>query len=80
MQNRNNFLKQQLCLTSGTSSNAIVKQTAKLVKGFNFDEKQKIMKSANLPSASISAEALISMKVDLGIPWEKLNKMGRYYV
>ena len=65
-------------ISTGGSSNSLVEQASKLVKTFPETDREIILRQANVPSPQISAEAMISMKVDIGIPWEKLKKMGRY--
>jgi len=36
-----------------------------------------ILPAQKIPSASIPEDALVAMKVDMGIPWEKLKTMSR---
>jgi len=67
---------------SGASKDAVSVQTGKLVKSFDVEQRTEIIKNAQIPSASIPedalvANALVAMKVDMGIPWEKLKTMSR---
>lgn len=62
---------------SGGGAETLVTQTSKLVKSFTEEDKEKILSQADVFPSVISAETMIAMKVDLGIPWEKLKKMGR---
>ncbi|XP_057308721.1 uncharacterized protein LOC130647029 [Hydractinia symbiolongicarpus] len=78
IQNRTKFLKNQLIATSGKTKNVIIKQTGKVVKSFSSNDRQSILSNANNPQAEIDAESLVAMKVDMGIPWEKLKTMGRW--
>ena len=77
LRSRNQFLKGQLELTTGGNIDDQVKQTAKLVNSFELKEKEKIMERANLPSRYISAEEMVAIKIDTGIPWERLKKLSR---
>ena len=78
--NRNKFLFTQMEISTVGSSNSFVKQASKLVKTFPETDRKQILRQVDFPSPQISAEATISMKVDIGIPWENLKKMGRYKV
>jgi len=62
---------------SGASKDAVSVQTGKLVKSFDVEQRTEIIKNAQIPSASIPEDALVAMKVDMGIPWEKLKTMSR---
>lgn len=76
LRNRNQFLKNQLKITSGPDP---VDQAANFVKSFRGEEQEDLMKKADLIVPSISAEQMVAIKVDTGIPWEKLKKLSRYY-
>ena len=75
--NRNNFIKSQLQLATGGGKQAMINQTSKLITSLTPDDKNKILKKAKIASTDISAEAMVAMKANLGIPWEKLIKLGR---
>ena len=51
-----------------------------MIKSFGKQERAEINKSSNIPNVEIGKQALVAMKVDLGIPWEKLKTMSRYTV
>lgn len=67
----------QLKITTGGSTEAIVKQTSKIINSLSVHAKKKIAANTRL-SSTLSAESMVSMKADLGIPWEKMIKMARY--
>lgn len=64
----------QMQLTRGS---AVVEQTAHLVKSFSDTDKNKIIKHAKVSKTVLTAETLVSMKIDIGITWAKLFKMAR---
>jgi len=74
---RNQFLKNQLDLAAG-SQDAKIALTSKLVTSFNQNEKEIILKNADVTSPKITAEEMVAIKIDTGIPWEKLKKLSRY--
>ena len=77
LRNRSKFLKHHLQTASGNSTEAIMLQTGTLIKNFDSEERQKILATANINPVEISADAMVAMKSDLGIPWEKLKTMTR---
>ena len=60
---------EQLESSAGSSSNSMVIQAGKLLKGFDRKDRREILKTANITSVEISADAMVAMKVDMGIPW-----------
>ena len=64
---------EQLESSAGSSSNSMI-----ILKGFERKDRREILKTANITSVEISADAMVAMKVDMGIPWEKLKTMARY--
>ena len=78
--NRNKFLMNMMKTTSGETTNAMVSQTAKLIKSCDVEKRKAILKSAKIPSADIPENTLVAMKVDMGIPWEKLKTMSRLVI
>ena len=62
----------------GNDEPAIRHQAGQLLKTFDEDQREKILKEANIPQIEINSETMVAMKVDLSIPWEKLNAMKRY--
>ena len=77
VQKRNRVLSDILHQTAG-SKDASMLQAGKMIKSFGKQERAEIIKSSNIPNVEIGKEALVAMKVDLGIPWEKLKTMSRY--
>ena len=71
LRNRNQFLKNQLNITSGEPLN----QAANFVRSFRGEEQEELLKKAELNVPSISAEQMVAIKVDTGIPWDKLKKI-----
>ena len=74
--NRNKLLLGMVHTTSGKSNGAVTIQTGKLVKSLGVEERQQILKTAGI-SMELGEEELVAMKVDMGIPWEKLKTMSR---
>ena len=68
----NQFLKGQL-EQAKCSKDSQITQTAKLVKSFQDEEKEAILKKAKIATPEITAEQMVAMKIDIGIPWEKLK-------
>ena len=58
----------QLENTAGNSPEAVITQTSKLLKSFGTDERQPILAKADVKSVEITAESMVAMKADLGIP------------
>ena len=69
-------MKNKLKLTSGADP---IDQAASFVKSFRGEDQEDLLKKADLVVPSISAEQMVAIKVDTGIPWEKLKKLSRYY-
>ena len=63
---------EQLESSAGSSSNSMITQTGKLLKGFDSKDRREILKTANITSVEISAHAMVAMKVDMG------KTMARY--
>ena len=58
-----------------TEASAI--QTPKLVTSIKDDKRHDILEKAGISPAVITPENMITIKVDLGIPWQKLKCMAR---
>ena len=75
---RNKFLVNMFKSTSGDSNQAFEAQTSSFVKSLDEEQRQNILKEANITSAKISEDMMVAMKVDMRVPWEKLKTMSRY--
>ena len=69
-------LRQTLNISSGTI-NSEIHTTSRLLKSFEKDKREKILKEAGISHSSIMPETMVAMKADMGIPWEKLKVMSR---
>ena len=67
----------QLNNASGNAEKASVVQTSKLLKSFEEDHRKNILMKAGILAADIAPEEMVAMKVDMGIPWEKVKCMAR---
>ena len=74
IQRRNNFLKKSIEFSTCSSA---PKQTGLLVNSFTKIEKKSLEEETGMKEPEISAEEMMSLKAKLGIPWGKLNTMGR---
>jgi len=63
--------------TSGSTDGAIITQTSKLIRSMDFEKRKKILEMSKIASVELSEEILVAMKVNMGIPWEKLKTMSR---
>ena len=70
-------MKKQINYSTSTSTS---KQAGYLVKSFNSEDKSIVSSAIGLEKAEVSAEDLVALKAKLGIPWEKLKKIGRYFL
>ena len=61
----------QLGNTAENATEAIVTQTRKFHKSFGTDERKQILSKADVRSVEITAEFMVAVKADLGIPWGK---------
>ena len=77
LKNRQIVLTNTLNVTAGSSSAAHVKQTGELIKSFDEINRQEILKLANISAAEITAEEMVALKADMGVPWTKLKTMSR---
>ena len=77
LQQRNKILKTQIETSSGSSEAAFNRQTGMFMKTLSRDQRSQILKSAKISPIEIGAEEMVAMKVDLGIPWEKLKNIAR---
>ena len=75
VQRRNKLLKKNIEFSTATSA---PKQTGLLVNSFTKIEKKTLKKETGMKEVEISAEEMIAIKAKLGIPWGKLNTMGRF--
>ena len=72
LQRRSNFVKKELSICSSNDGTKI--QAAHL---FERGERENILKLANILPSEVDTETMVSMKVDLSIPWEKLKNISR---
>ena len=70
-------MKTQIETSSGSSEAAFNRQTGVFMKTLNRGQRSQILKSAEIIPIEIGAEEMVAMKVDLGIPWEKVKNMAR---
>ena len=77
LQPRNKILKTHIETSSGSSEAAFNRQTVMFMKTLSRDQRSQILKSAKINPIEIGAEEMVVVKVDLGIPCEKLKKMVR---
>ena len=75
LQRRNQNIKNHIENSCGKSS--LTSQVGSLLKGVKMEQRSEILKMANIKPMEINAEEMVAMKVDLGIPWEKLKLMAR---
>ena len=68
---------EQLQNTSRHLEEASVIQTSKLVTSIEDKKRHDILEKAGVAPAVITPENRVAIKVDLGIPWEKLKCMAR---
>ena len=68
---RNKFLMGQLNNTCGNTEKASVVQISKLLKSFEESHWKNILIKAGFVAD------IVAMKVDMGIPWEKVKCMAR---
>ena len=71
-------MKNNLEIVAGSSKDSMILQTGLLVKSFDVQERQTILNLANIERSHITAESLVAMKADLGMPWEKMKAMSRW--
>ena len=62
--------------SSGESTKSLVKQTAAIVKSF-AEERNAILRKTNISAVEITPEEMVTLKSDMGIPWEKLKTVSR---
>ena len=75
LQRRSNFVKKELSVCSGNDGTK--KQAAHLIQSFGRGERENILKLANILPSVVHAETVVAMKVELGVPWEKLKNISR---
>ena len=63
--------------SSGESTKSLVKQTASIVKSFAEEERNAILRKTNISAVEITPEEMVTLKSDMGIPWEKLKTVSR---
>ena len=63
--------------SSGESTKSLVRQTASIIKSFAQEERNAILKKANISAVEITPEEMVALKSDMGIPWEKLKTVSR---
>ena len=76
---RNKVIHHQLTKIAGNSNDAVATQTGQLFRSFDEETRSDILKTGDIPSVNISSKHMVAMKVDLGIPWEKLKTIARYF-
>ena len=57
--------------SSGESTRSLVRQAASIIKRFAQEERNAILKKANISAVEITPEEIVALKSDMGIPWEK---------
>ena len=67
----------QLNNTYGNTEKASLVQTSKLLKSFEEDHRKNILMKDGIVAADIAPEEMVAMKVDMGIPWEKVKCIAR---
>lgn len=77
LRRRTKFLHDQIFTTAGATKLSLLGQTSALVKRFPQAERETILKEAQLSSATITSEAMVALKADMGVPWEKMKTMAR---
>ena len=65
-------------VTSGETTESFNTQASSFIKSLDVEQRQIILKDAKIPSVDIPEDTMVAMKVDMGIPWEKLKTMSRY--
>ena len=65
------MLKKELSICS--DNDGTKKQDAYLIQSFESGERESILILANILPSEVDAEIMVAMKVDSGIPWEKLK-------
>ena len=63
--------------TAGSSQNSKICLTAVMLKPYDNEEANNILKKANIGRMDLNAEEMIALKADIGIPWNKLKTMTR---
>ena len=71
-------LKNNLEMVAGSSKESTTLQTGLLLKSFDVEERQSILEISKIEKSYISADNLVAMKADLGMPWEKMKAMSRW--
>ena len=74
---RNKFFIGQLNNKCRNAEKASVVQTSRLLKSFEEDHRKNILMKADMVVADIAPKELVAMKVDMGIPWEKVKRIAR---
>ena len=67
----------QLNNTCGNTEKASLVQTSKLLKSFEEDHRKNILMKDSIVVADIPPKEMVAMKVDMGIPWEKVKCIAR---
>ena len=74
-------LKTNIEMVAGSSSDSnasTLLQVGMLLKGFDSEERQKILEVGQIEKSRITADNLVAMKADLSMPWEKMKAMARW--
>nr|XP_047139201.1 BRCA1-associated RING domain protein 1-like [Hydra vulgaris]XP_047139202.1 BRCA1-associated RING domain protein 1-like [Hydra vulgaris] len=75
---RNTNILKHFETVAGNSCDSSISQTSKLLLSFEPDQRQSILSNTKLNHTKISANVVVAMKTDMGIPWEKLKVMSRW--
>ncbi|XP_047136184.1 uncharacterized protein LOC124813329 isoform X3 [Hydra vulgaris] len=75
---RNTNILKHFETVAGISCDSSISQTSKLLLSFEPDQRQSILSNTKLNHTKISANVMVAMKTDMGIPWEKLKVMSRW--
>ena len=77
LQNRSKFLQNQMETFAGSSKDDLAVQTGSLLKSYGEKERELILKTSQIKSIEILPKTMVAMKLDMGIPWEKMKTMAR---
>nr|XP_047126638.1 postreplication repair E3 ubiquitin-protein ligase RAD18-like [Hydra vulgaris] len=75
---RQKHLMQQVNHTAGCSQESKICQTSVMLKSYDKDEANEMLKKANIGTMDLNAREMVALKADMGIPWNKLKTMARW--
>ncbi|XP_047130981.1 uncharacterized protein LOC124810322 [Hydra vulgaris] len=68
---------QQVNHTAGSSQESKICQTSVMLKSYDKDEANEMLKKANIETMDLNVEEMVALKAEMGIPWNKLKTMAR---